>query len=238
MIINHSHRFIFIHVPKTAGTSITGMLSKLTRYNDLELGGTKLGEAIAPFYRERFGLAKHSTVAEVREVVGANVWDSYFSFTFVRNPYLRSLSTFFYLRNQIARGAEWIGGSRKKSALIQAIAGAADFNEFVLAGWLDREGEALGSLFRPQLRWLEGRDQPGQIAISYVGKLENLESDFSGCLQKIGVDELLRDDAKIPQKNASLASKVHITPDAARLIRERYAEDFRAFEYSLDSPFE
>jgi hypothetical protein len=98
MIINHTHRFIFVHVPKTAGTSVSTALSKYSTYRDLEIGGTPLGEAVQPFMSDRFGLRKHSTAANIRDVVGAASFQSYFSFCLVRNPFNRLQSTYHFLK--------------------------------------------------------------------------------------------------------------------------------------------
>ena len=46
MIISHTHRAIFVHIPKTAGTSITALIEPALRWNDLVLGGTTFGERI------------------------------------------------------------------------------------------------------------------------------------------------------------------------------------------------
>ena len=70
MIVNHSHKFIFVHVPKAAGTSVSELFSKFSAYSDLEVGGTELGEALQNAYKCRFGLTKHSTAEEIRAVVG------------------------------------------------------------------------------------------------------------------------------------------------------------------------
>jgi hypothetical protein len=35
MIISHTHRAIFVHIPKTAGTSISALFEPHLRWNDL-----------------------------------------------------------------------------------------------------------------------------------------------------------------------------------------------------------
>ena len=74
MIISNTHRAIFVHVPKTAGTSITSLLAPALRWNDLVLGGTTFGERIQAAYKERFGLFKHARARDIRQVVGEEVW--------------------------------------------------------------------------------------------------------------------------------------------------------------------
>ena len=48
MIISNSHKFIFVHVMKTAGTSVSAALDPWLRWNDIAIGGTRFGEQIQP----------------------------------------------------------------------------------------------------------------------------------------------------------------------------------------------
>ena len=70
-IINNSYKFIFGHIPKAAGTTITNQLSAYTNYCDLEIGGTCFGEKIQPAYKKRFNISKHSF--EKCGITGLNV---------------------------------------------------------------------------------------------------------------------------------------------------------------------
>ena len=76
MIISNSHRFIFVHVLKTGGTTVCAALDPFLRWNDVVLGGTEFGERMNGPYRDRFGLRKHSTAQEIRAVVGDATWSS------------------------------------------------------------------------------------------------------------------------------------------------------------------
>ncbi len=96
MIISNSKRFIYIHIHKTAGTSIEHAFDPSLQWNDIILGSTKYGEEIQHIYRQRFRLYKHSTAQECYDVVGAAVWDDYFTFATVRNPYSLAVSAFTY----------------------------------------------------------------------------------------------------------------------------------------------
>ena len=73
MIISHPNKFIFLHLPKNAGTSIEG---SLTGANDWKTAD------------------KHLTATESIEKFGQDVWREYFTFCFVRNPWDRLVSQF------------------------------------------------------------------------------------------------------------------------------------------------
>ena len=74
-MISHANRCIYIHIPKTAGTSIE---KKLGLFDDLEPG-----------------VQDHRTIRELEEASTpplSSLEKPYFSFTFVRNPWARAFS--------------------------------------------------------------------------------------------------------------------------------------------------
>ncbi len=104
MIINNQYRFIYIHVPKTAGTACSTFLSRYAGPADIDLGGAipdeDWGETqsfptrVNTIWREQWGLEKHSRVMRIRKRLGPQIWTSYFKFAFVRNPFARTYSGF------------------------------------------------------------------------------------------------------------------------------------------------
>ena len=96
MIISNSHRYVYVHLHKCAGTAVERALAPHLAWNDIILGSTPYGEKNQQLEKERFGLHKHSSAAECRNVIGRELWDAYFTFTTVRNPYSRAVSAFTY----------------------------------------------------------------------------------------------------------------------------------------------
>lgn len=101
MIISNSRRFIFLHVAKTAGTAVKQTLDPHLAWNDIHLGHGEDGDLISDFYWRRHRLWKHAAAAQVREVVGAAVWDDYLTFATVRCPYERLASLWGFLAEAI-----------------------------------------------------------------------------------------------------------------------------------------
>lgn len=106
MIISNSRKFIFVHVHKCGGSSIAQALEDKLSWNDVLCGGTPYGERINPVYRSRFAIHKHSTAQAIRGVVGEAVWDDYFTFSFVRNPFARALSLYYFLKKKVQKRIE------------------------------------------------------------------------------------------------------------------------------------
>lgn len=225
-IINNSYKFIFVHVPKAAGTSVTNALSGLTNYCDLEIGGTHFGERVQGAYRDRFGLGKHSTASEIKAVVGAVTWARYFTFSFVRNPFTRCLSTYHFLR-------KWEGGNPELRQRIQTF---ETFDDYVLSNiWEESNGP--DQIFRPQTFWLRRQTDMGKTLVDYVGKLENLELDLKGMLQLIEVPKKSIEKLTIQHLNRSQekSGAVSVNPEVLAKIRLKYVSDFEAFGYAFDS---
>ena len=71
-ILNEMHQSIFIHIPKTAGSSVEKVVY------------------------ESKGLIGHKTILQYKNA-DIGKFNAYFSFTFTRNPYDRLVSAYFYL---------------------------------------------------------------------------------------------------------------------------------------------
>jgi hypothetical protein len=96
MIISHRHRFIFLKTVKTGGTSVEIALSRYCGEEDVA------AYALPDYYRllvqgeEKKLYWNHITATEVRNRIGADIWNSYFKFTVERNPWDKTVSDFYW----------------------------------------------------------------------------------------------------------------------------------------------
>jgi len=239
MIVSHSRRFVFVHLHKTGGSSLKVGLDPFLAWNDLILGTTPRGHALNDPFRARFGLDKHSSVADIERVCGTDVIGGYFMFTLVRRPRERICSLYNFAGSHVARWAKNEGIAvadiadhlEKHSKTIEAASflmwpasraffTTRNFGEFLRSDFLNAE---IG--YRPQAERL--RSGGGEVRCRAL-RIEDKE----GCLPELR--RLLGADFSLPHRNRSaemLVSPGVLGTDEVRFIESRYAEDYTAFGY-------
>jgi len=216
MIVNNARRFIFVHVPKAAGTSTTRELSKFTTFRDVEVGGTQYGEKLQDMYAARFDLRKHSPASRIKAKAGPEVWRSYFVFAFVRNPYARAYSVWRFL-------CKWREGPHHQRVAAQS------FEQFLSSSEV-RQGDI--EIARPQAWWLTEANGGIVEGIDFIGRVEKFDEDFNFILSTITRKRIpLR---RVDRSNVSTLPEEWrgaITPAAHEAIDEIYDADFRLLGY-------
>ena len=85
MVICHNKKCIFIHIPKTAGTSIEQFIKDNDR-NPIILLGVRNGRSM-----------HHFSALEIKSLF-PDLFKKYYKFSFVRNPYDRLLSEYYWCK--------------------------------------------------------------------------------------------------------------------------------------------
>jgi hypothetical protein len=184
---------IFIHIPKTAGTSVAQSL---------------------------FGQPSRHVTWHEYEAANPGKFRRYFKFAFVRNPWDRLASTYFFLRKGglNAVDAQWAE---------RTLGAYPDFGAFV-RGWVDERNIASWVHFRAQHEFICAPD--GKVMVDFVGRVESMDADFAHVAQRLGRTSEL---AKL-----NVGERRHYSTcydDKTREIVARvYARDIDLFGYKFE----
>ena len=204
-MISDSHRFIYVHIPRTGGTSVEIALAACSRS---PVAMTAHQCTVLPH--------KHATAAELRAIVGAE-WERYFRFSVVRNPCARMASDYYFF--QQAGPALYPEFSPRERALTDA-ALRLDFNQ-----WL-REGAEVLNLC--QLDYLT--DERGVVIVDHVCRLETLADDFARVCRRLGVTAAL---PRLNTVRRPPTAEVY-DDQSVRLIERWCAADIERFGYTFE----
>jgi len=231
-----SKRVVFVHLPRTAGTSVEASFFGQDHYS------------------------QHLTAPTLRALLGDEIYDGAFTFTFVREPLDRYLSAFFYLLHRTANTPSAKPADVSPHDAIASEMLRRDFHSDPLA-YLQhvrslqllqlqqpassREGGAWEGVplhFRPQTAFLPA---DGLASLSFVGRFESLRADYARLLV---VTETAQAPSTTVGTTGQRAQLVHLrqavegrprlewarSAELAQLVRLVYAEDYAVLGYTAE----
>ena len=215
MIISPSRRFIFVHIPKTGGTSLALALESRARADDILIGDTlkarrrsrRQAALVAPGR-----LWKHARLADIDGMEGLEPLTDYFVFTLVRDPWDRVLSLYHWLRVQ------------SFDHMAVNVAKCSDFSGFLadpqVAAMLAADGSA-GYV----------TDRSGRLRCDAFVRLERLGEDLGPVTERLGFSLLPLPHANRSDRPADSRAQ-YCARDAER-VAGWFADDIRRFGYAF-----
>lgn len=201
MIISHQYKFIYIRVPKTGSTSIEKFLLQIdpnaecSNNDEIPYG--------------------HYTAKQLREMVGNEVYDEYFVFTFMREPggwflsqyadharlYYTKFKQMYILLDEERQLHIPDGGVLEVDNVLKC---------YGLLKW-----------------WFGGATQCNYLndRVDFIGKFEELESEMRKICEKLGITS----EVELPRLNQSLSHTLSYSPRAKELVNVLLQDDITLY---------
>ena len=208
MILSFQQKFVFVAIPKTAGHTIRHALRPVLAHNDWEQ---------CTLFEKRYfpvtDLARlghgHITCQQAQPYLLPGMWESYFKFCFVRNPYDRFVSACAFIHRTNDRMQRDPLGVMKQT--------------------IEEKNREQAILFRPQHEFVT--DLSGELCVDYVGTFETLQRDFDRICRQMGLPTAI-----LPRINASQRApyRAYFDKELQEMVYTFYRRDFALFGYTTD----
>lgn len=213
-MISHRHRCIFIEIPKTGSSSVRALLGSPAKphlnicqvRDEITTHWTRRGRPIHHVLGALYELVPEAT----RRRIGERQFETYFKFSFVRNPWDRVVSLY-----------------HRKEGL--QLAKEMSFDDFV--EWIRYSSS---TCIHPvphtnQLDWLVGPS--GELLVDFVGRFENLASDWAAIATRLGLCTTLPHERRNPTPRKHYTE--YYTARSQARIAEKFAVDIEYFGYTF-----
>ncbi len=212
MQISFEHKFLFVHIPKTGGTSIRSALephqtNAASAFPNplLRWMGINVNHYLGGYRSIQF--RKHERIKTAARLLPTATFESLFKFCFVRNPWDLLVSNYCFVK------------SKKKHKRYRRTS-KMNFEEFIEFAIVKEIG-----FQKPVVS-----NQNGDLLVNQVGKFESLEEDFQSIVARIQIE------ATLPHLNRV------VRPDYREYYNRRliarvtdcYRDDIETFEYEFD----
>jgi hypothetical protein len=193
------YKCIFLHIPKTAGLAVSKTLFGSHGPSHLNYG----------WFVENFGI--HTVKA-------------YYKFTFVRNPWDRLHSAYFFLKK---------GGINEDNVEFaqKNLSHLNSFEQFVME-WLDEQSMDSYWHFIPQYKFITSSKNPNNIMADFVGRFENLDNDFKIVANRLGFKNISLKYVNVNSEKGSTYLKDY-SKEMIDKVADLYRQDIQLLNYKF-----
>ena len=212
MPINHKHKCIFVHIPKTGGSSmecVLGMLPPNELYGFEDYNGTKFDNSVGIQMASKGAKLKclqHLGAHQIMERYSLDIWGSYFKFAFVRNPFDLVVSNYNYVLQK-----------RKDLHKRYSLTENMSFEDFLKS-----------DIYKiKQKNYVCNKN--GEIILDFIGRYENIVDDFRYVCKKIDLG------FQLPKINESKRKdyREYYSKETKEIVEKTYKDDIELFKYEF-----
>jgi hypothetical protein len=213
MLISHSKKFLFVHVPKTAGLSMAAALNPFCDSPKNALVNRILSRLginvnwLGPTTTLKYGRI-HTTARQMQMIFPNKVFEEYYKFAFVRNPWDLMVSYYHYIQSNT---------EHHRSQKVQELGGFKQYLEYEI-----KRNKI------SQIRSLT--DVKGNLIVDFVGHFESLSEDFDVICSTLGIT------ANMEHYNGSKHRdyRSYYDEETKQMVANHWKEDIERFGYNFD----
>jgi len=183
-MISKDKKIIFVHIPKTGGSSIEKCLSRVFDENIVINGDNSIVKGnIKNLYENSYNSFKHSTIMELRNHYKDKDFNEFHKFAVIRNPWDRLLSLYRW-----SSGRTGVYNNKTNLVDSQHIKGGARYDKKQFLNYFNGVKEI--DEYNKRALWTINRyvcDEKDNIMVDTLLDFENLNNDFIELNSRLGL---------------------------------------------------
>lgn len=214
-IVCESNKYIYVSGGKCATTSINNTLRAIRGFK-----GYEPAHIDADLWK-RYN--KHLPAKKIKDLIGNDIWNEYFKFTFIRNTYSWVVSSFFFMvKIGMLKGPE------------DGLMTMENFQQ-VVDYYKSSVGRRYDDSYPIRSQKVFISDNEGKIIVDWIGRYESLKDDFATLCQKIKIPSI-----PLSVINTSHNDKVHWkdqyrkNSEAKDFVYNNWKIDIDYFKFELE----
>ena len=219
MLISYSKNFLFVHIAKTGGTSVRAALRKYRWggwYSIPLWAASQVSQLTRPRHKLGLKFPRHAKAIAALEMLPTDVYQQFFKFTVVRNPWDLQVSSFHHIR-------------REKPEVLEGVKTFEDFlkrkfdpdrpYDYMLDISAERQHEYIENL-------------RGQVIVDCIGRYETLQADFDTICDRIGIGRIALPHLRKATDRKDYRS--YYTDELVDLVAQHYSRDLEVLDYTFE----
>lgn len=225
MAVSHQYKFIFVHIPKCAGSSIEKSFQTFTKLTLISGGGQN---SLSKEYIEQNNLSitgnfhrleLHLSATEIKTLIGEKFFEECYKFSIVRNPFSRLVSYYLFIKRLKKPDMSKIN--------VKLVWESSNFTDFVNSAIIEPQAD----LFFNQYKYIY--DDCQNNLMNFTGRFENLAEDFDFIITQIQTKQAISGSrlskllSFLPVKFDNVPKLPHVNSSNSYDYREYYDEQLR-----------
>jgi len=209
MPIIHEYKAIYFHIGKTGGVAIERELG-------IPASDYKIYQPDIVYGLHEGVMTQHARPRYVESKTPPETYKDYFKFTFVRNPWDRMVSAYYYLYRinikQHGSFEAWLINNHEHVV-------SKNYRE--------------GSHMIPQTEYTHSVTDKSKKHVDFIGRYENIQTDFNTLCEHIGKDP---NDLRVLNNSGSRPAptyREHYNEFTKQLVQEMYQDDIDILGYEF-----
>lgn len=205
-MIHDDKKFIFVHIPKTGGSSIESFFG-YDLFDKQQFSNEWVDPVRALGLDRKAGLyLQHLTMDEIDARYPGKSQD-YFTFSFVRNPWDRAVSDYLYI---------------KRYTRIRT------FKQYLVHSYHHNKTESFQRHVLDQHSFVYNHDK---CTVDFLGRFETLQQDFDKVCMRLDIPNTA---LPVVNKNDRDHYTEYYDDETRDIVSQRYARDIELFNYTFN----